>query len=118
MVDDNDRVCVGRAAFRAIKAQLRADVEAILAFAVADLSLGRRITNFPARALSYDVTRRDTSPFSAPSSQPFRMSPKRAAPSESSSRQNKKRKITTARSISVQRIPGKPSKSNDSNGQY
>lgn len=40
LVDDSDRVCVVRAAFRAIKAQLRADVEAILAFAVADLSLG------------------------------------------------------------------------------
>jgi hypothetical protein len=38
LVDDNDRVCVVRAAFRAIKAQLRADVEAILAFVVADLS--------------------------------------------------------------------------------
>lgn len=35
LVEDSDRVCVVRAAFRAIKAQLRADVEAI-----ADLSLG------------------------------------------------------------------------------
>lgn len=35
-VDDSDRICVVRATFRAIKAQLRADVAAILAFAVAD----------------------------------------------------------------------------------
>ena len=40
LVDDSDRVCVVRAAFRVIKAQLRADVEAILAFAVVDLSFG------------------------------------------------------------------------------
>ena len=40
LVDDSDRVCVVRAAFRAIKAQLRTDVEAIFVFALADLSLG------------------------------------------------------------------------------
>lgn len=57
LVDDNDRVCVVRAGFRANKAQRRANVETILAFAVADLSLGHlgrheRRTNFPARALT------------------------------------------------------------------
>lgn len=50
------------------------------------------------------------------------MSPKRASSSENSSRQSKKRKITAARTISVQRlesgIPGRPSKSNDTDGQY
>lgn len=40
LVDDNDLVCVVRTAFRANKAQQRADVETILVFAVADLSLG------------------------------------------------------------------------------
>ena len=47
LVDESDRVCVVREAFRAIKAQLRADVEAILAFADADLSLGQAQNEFP-----------------------------------------------------------------------
>lgn len=40
LLEDSDRICVARAAFRAINAQLRADVEAILAFADADFVLG------------------------------------------------------------------------------
>jgi hypothetical protein len=49
LVDDSDRVCIVRAAFRVIKAQLRADVEAILAFAIGDFvgHLGRTKGGFP-----------------------------------------------------------------------
>jgi hypothetical protein len=58
LVDDSDRVCVGRAAFRAINVKLRADVEAILAFSVADfVPRPSRSTRSVCR-ISQHVTRR------------------------------------------------------------
>jgi hypothetical protein len=66
---------------------------------------------FPARAKDIDDATAPTT-----SSQ---MAPKRPSAQENSGRQNKKRKITAARSISVQGVGGlsRFSRSNDSNGQ-
>ena len=112
-LNDSDRVCVVRGAFRAIKAQLRATVGAILLLLDPRPSVGTDGTEFPARALDYDATRH----FCCQQKMP----PKRASPPENSSRQSKKQKITAARSIAVQGResgPSKSSKSNDTNGQW
>ncbi len=67
------------------------------------------------------VTRRDTNRLSVCRHLGLKMSPKRASFPENSSHQRKKRKITAARSIPVQRfesgVPNRPSNSNDSTGQ-
>jgi hypothetical protein len=108
-----------RGAFRAIKTQLRAIVGAIFADFEPRPSRSKREPQFPARALISDATQHWQNAFR----RQLKMSPKRAHPPENSSRQSKKRKITAARSISVQRresgsIPDRPSKSNGTDGQY
>ena len=78
--------------------------------------------HFPARARDYVHVRRATRQPTATATAPFasKMAPKRPSLQDNSGRQTKKRKITAARSISVQRAggPSRISKSNDSTGQW